>query len=236
MTTLTIESEGDDAHAVFREAISHISLTDVDEIDVTISFGSFTLTAEGETLDEVADSLRAVDYNQQPTAITLKTAVSAGADVVEPTEPASRSDAGSDTTTDGDVRDHTPENPAHIGRNTMEHVALERSVRCLYDTEGDEGDEGDAFETVGTYFTSRRISDWDDPIAYCDMNQLTNAFYRLYKKGLLDRTRGSSLPDVDTSGSEFAYKLNRAGAAEVQRLGVPDIEESPAFMPEYREE
>ena len=113
-------------------------------------------------------------------------------------------------------RPHSVDDPAHLRPNTMEHLTLGLMAEFLLDRE----DSDSAFEVTEMMVDPREFIEWDRSAVEITESQGTNALFRLWKKGLVERDRGSG-----RKSHAFGYELNRAGAAEIERLGEIDPDE-----------
>lgn len=206
-TELSFTATGENPRDYITTALRAISGdgTDVTDLSATIEFDGFSLSAEGETLGEVAEKLNAVKFEESPTGISVEFSAS-GAPEVEATEAAEESTSESES-----GRGHGPEQgelPSQVRSNTMEHAILFLFHHAV------EGSES-------KWVTGRELqSVLPDSLT---LSQVSNTMQRLFKKSLLDRRQRES---ADSYTHE--YSLTSAGRGEVVRLeGEPDFAETP---------
>jgi hypothetical protein len=238
MTTIQLSVEGPFAQEVLSDVLGDLSLDEANHVSVTIQFDGFALSAESDSIETAAEKFNSITYNDEPSGfdvdIELTEAEAAvetmgESDVIDDSEDESdgddddsdpieppRSPPEYDDGVDKYDRPHSAHDPAHLRENTMEHLSLGLMAEYLRQTE----DVDSAFDATGVMVDPREFINWEASAVDITESQGTNALFRLWKKGLLERDKRAG-----DNGRAFAYELNRAGAAEIERLGEVDPDE-----------
>ena len=240
MTTIQLSVEGPFASEVLSELLGDLSLDETNHVSVTIQFDGFSLSAESDSINSAAEKFNSIAYNDDPTGFEVDIELTEDAAVattgesvtiagdgdgedVDPIEPP-RSPPEYNDAADRYDRPHSAHDPAHLRENTMEHLTLGLMTEYLRQTE----DVDSAFDVTGVMVDPRDFIEWEPSAVDINESQGSNALYRLWKKGLVERSRGA----LDESSRAFGYELNRAGAAEIEWLGEVDLD---TFTPAVRD-